>query len=188
MRARFAFILSLVALATAHGGAPGDSEHVLTIDGVKRTYRLHVPVGYDAAKPWPLVFVLHGMGGNGKGMEALTGMSAKADAEHFIAVYPDAIGSPTRWNAGINPDIPRVPGDDDVKFLTAVIDRLEKELHVDGKRIYVCGFSSGGIMSYRLGAELSGRLAAIGVVSGTIGMKQPDGSVTEIPKPAHPLP
>jgi polyhydroxybutyrate depolymerase len=59
---------------------------------------------------------------------------------------------------------------------------------VDDKRIYVCGFSNGAFMTYRLGAELSERIAAIAVVEGTIGAKEPTGSILKIPNPSRPIP
>src|SRR5437763_1930698 len=36
--------------------------------GWDRTYRLYVPASYDAGRPAPLVFVLHGGGGSGDGI------------------------------------------------------------------------------------------------------------------------
>jgi polyhydroxybutyrate depolymerase len=42
-------------------------------------------------------------------------------------------------------------------------------------------------MSYRLAAELSGRIAAIGVVAGSVGVRGPRGRVLTIPEPEHPV-
>ena len=41
---------------------------------------------------------------------------------------------------------------------------------VDPKRVYATGMSNGGMMCYRLAAELSDRIAAIAPVSGTMSM------------------
>ena len=43
------------------------------------------------------------------------------------------------------------------------------------------------MMSYKLGAELSDRIAAIGVAAGTIGQNPPGGPVLMIPTPSHPV-
>src|SRR5689334_16608049 len=67
--------------------APGDSVQTITVGGVQRTFIRHIPTGYDGSVPVPLVVVLHGRGGNAKGMEENTGFSAKADAEKFVVIY-----------------------------------------------------------------------------------------------------
>jgi polyhydroxybutyrate depolymerase len=171
---------------TQNTSQPGDSVQTITVGGVQRTFRLHIPPAYDGSTPWPLVFVLHGAGGSGKSMEQLTGFSAKADAEKFIVVYPNGTGNPQMWATGMSPHPYSTA--DDVGFIRALLNKLEHDLKIDHKRIYSCGFSMGGMMTYRLGAEMSGTFAAIGVASGTIGTKQPDGTVYEITNPAHPLP
>ena len=165
---------------------PGDSDQTITVGGMQRSYTLHLPPNYNGSTPFPLVFALHGRGGSGKGIELTTGMSVKADAERFIVVYPNAIGNPTVWNAGLNAAITN--GVDDVGFMHELLNKLERTLSVDRKRVYLCGFSSGAIMSYRLGAEMSDRLAAVGIVSGTIGAKQPNGSIREDLNPSEPVP
>lgn len=164
---------------------PGDSMQTITVGGMQRSYIRHIPPGYDGTTPVPLVFVLHGMGGNAKGMEQLTGMSAKADAEKFIVVYPQAVGNPTVWNTGFSSISNN--GADDVAFIRALANKLEHDLKIDTRRIYCCGFSSGAIMTYLLGAEMSHRFAAIGVAAGFVGVKQPDGSIKEDPIPALPV-
>jgi poly(3-hydroxybutyrate) depolymerase len=39
---------------------PGDSVQTITVGGVQRTFRLHIPPAYDGSMRLPLVFVLHG--------------------------------------------------------------------------------------------------------------------------------
>jgi polyhydroxybutyrate depolymerase len=173
-------------VSTQNSMTPGDSRQSIQWDGLERTFLLHIPTGYDGSKPLPLVFVLHGAGGNGKSMENLTGLSAKADAENFIVVYPNGMGTPQMWATGMNPHPYSTA--DDVGFIRALLNKLEHDLKVDHKRVYCSGFSMGAMMTYRLGAEMSDRFAAIGVASGTIGTKQPDGTVYQITTPAHALP
>jgi polyhydroxybutyrate depolymerase len=40
------------------------------------------------------------------------------------------------------------------------------------KRVYACGMSNGGMMCYRLAAELPDRIAAIAPVAGTIAIEE----------------
>ncbi len=163
----------------------GDSIQNMEVKGVKRIYRIHVPPSYDGSAAWPMVFVLHGRGGNGMGIENGTGMGAKADKEHFIVVFPNGLGQPQVWSSGLNPALTGTA--DDVAFIRELMDKLESSLNIDKHRIYCCGLSSGAIMSGRLGAELSDRFAAIGIAAGTVGAKQPDGSEREIASPANPI-
>ena len=68
---------------------------------------------------------------------------------------------------------------DDVGFINALIDRLILNYPVDAKRIYVTGLSNGGMMTHRLGIELSHRITAIApVIAGLFGDEK---------KPAHPV-
>ncbi len=163
----------------------GDSNQSITVGGMQRSYILHIPAGYHGSARLPLVFVLHGMGGTGESIAQKTGMSAKADQENFIVVYPNGVGHPIVWNVGLS-DISN-NGADDVGFIRAVMDKLEHDLRIDRNRIYCCGFSSGAIMSYLLGAQLSHRLAAIGIASGTVG-NTASGPVRMIPDPSEPVP
>jgi polyhydroxybutyrate depolymerase len=134
-------------------------------DTVDRTYRAHRPA-HEIARPG-LVIVLHGSFGGGFQMESWSGFDAQADRLGWVAVYPDgvadgwdAFGSTDKWG--------KHPGADDVAFVSALIDHFEASDSVDPDRVYVTGISRGGMMSYRLGCELSGRIAAIAPVSGNM--------------------
>jgi len=91
-------------------------------------------------------------------------------------VYPQGSGMPVRWNSG------GVRGQrgDDVGYIRTVLDDLASVANVDSRRVYATGISNGGMMCYRLAAELSDRIAAIAPVAGT--MAQP------IARPVRPVP
>ncbi|MCI0749309.1 MAG: hypothetical protein L0Y32_02025 [Nevskiales bacterium] len=139
----------------------GDRVGTITVDGHKRTYRLHRPGGLDPRQRYPLVMVLHGTLGTGKKVSEQTGFSAYADRERFFVVYPDAIGN---WNDGRATSKSAAQGIDDVSFITALVLELSGTLSVDPSRVYVTGVSSGGIMTYRLGCEASTLFAALAPV------------------------
>ena len=52
----------------------------------------------------------------------------------------------------------------EMPFFNDLLDQIESEYSVDVSRIYTAGYSDGGFMSFRLGCELSGRIAAIATV------------------------
>lgn len=167
-------------------------ERSLTVDGQERSYLLYVPPAYDPANPVPLVFVLHGGGGNPDLYEGVSGFGEKARNEGFILVYPAGSGRTRRlltWNAGHCCAYAMEQNVDDVAFFRAMVTELSAEFNIDPDRIYAAGHSNGGMMTYRLAAEASDIFAAVGVVSGTIGGYPTVGSteLIMIPQPENPV-
>jgi len=124
-----------------------------------------------------LVVMLHGGGGTGKGAATETGWNAKADEAGFLVVFPDAmppdptkpsrfVGNPQLWNDASGRFYPAQNKVDDVGFIEAMLDELIARFAVDARRIFVTGFSNGASMAFRVGAELSRRIAAIAPVAG----------------------
>lgn len=134
-----------------------------------RSVQLHMPAGHDEETPLPLVFNLHGTGGSAERQELLTGMSAVADEEQFLVaggmakyLFPDGrMAGDVTWNVNL------VPGEvNDIDYILAAIDAVDRKVPVDRNRVYVTGFSGGGRMTSRLACELSDRIAAVAPVSG----------------------
>lgn len=151
-------------------GAPtADRTLTLTVDGRERRALVHVPPAPAEAPPggWPVVVALHGAAMNGPMMAWFSGLSATADAEGFVVVYPDGTGRGPFlvWNAGGFGDPAGRP--DDVAFIDRLLDAVAEAVPADPKRVYACGMSNGGMMCYRLATELPGRFAAIAPVAGT---------------------
>lgn len=175
-RARLAFygLLALglilgVACGRLRVGAAhaGDRYGTIQAGDLTRQYFVHVPPSYDGKKPLPLVLVLHGATESPENIERMSGMSALADKENFLAVYPRGTGRLPTWNAGACCGAAVRDRIDDVGFLTALIDKIERDYTVDSKRTFATGISNGGMMSYRLACEVAGRFAAIAPVEGS---------------------
>jgi polyhydroxybutyrate depolymerase len=149
---------------------PLDGSWTLHVGGVDRTVEVHVPKSYDPTRPTPLVLNFHGYTSNGMQQAAVSGMSAKADAANFVVVYPEGTGSPTGFNAGACCGMAAQNMVDDVGFARAIITEANSRLCLDGKRVFVTGFSNGGFMSHRLACELADVVAAIAPVSGVVGI------------------
>ena len=161
-----------------------EERRTLVVEGRRRVYWLHQPVGMDRRGPWPLVVMLHGHGGTARRLQRVSGMNAQADAAGFAVAYPEGtswLDIPWRsWNAGNCCGYAVARGIDDVRFIAALLDDLQRAHQIDPRRIYVAGFSNGGMMAYRLACELSDRVAAVGVVAGALAIQacRPDHSVS----------
>ena len=177
-------LLSGLNSADAQTTSPLASRQTLMHDGIERTYEVRVPQMKEKHDGLlPLVLVLHGGGGNGTNAEKMTGFTGKAMKEGFLVVYPEGTGRFNKlltWNAGHCCGYAMEKNVDDTGFINALLDRLLKDYPVDPRRIYVTGLSNGGMMTHRLGIELSARLAAIAPVIATI--------FGDERKPTHPVP
>ena len=151
----------------------GNYRSSIIVNGLERTYLLHIPLSFDKTKQMPLVISLHGGGGSGAAMVALTlgGFNTLSEREGFIVVYPDGIEK--HWNDGRELSRYRAQREniDDIGFISALIDHLVKKYNIDKKRIYITGMSNGAMMSYRLACELADKVAAIAPVAGLIPKK-----------------
>ncbi len=140
---------------------------------VERSYVVRMPgEGVLRRGKVPLVLMLHGGGGNAANAERMSGFTAKGRREGFIVVYPEGssrgMDKLLTWNAGHCCGYAMKNQADDVGFISALIDKLASQYPIDRNRVYVTGMSNGGMMSHRLGRELSGKIAAIAPVVATI--------------------
>lgn len=140
---------------TAAGGGAG-YESVLVGGQVRLFVRYTPNKVLVSGKPAPVVFVLHPDGMRADQVPGLTGLNRLADAEGFIAVYPQA-GSEA-W-------LSRASGDpDDVDFLNRLADALVAQTTADSGRLYLAGVGASGTMALRLACSEGSRFAAYGLV------------------------
>lgn len=160
MRVFICLLLSGTLISLKNMQAQTDS---FMYDGIMRNYNVHLPPGFSGSDTLPLVFNLHGLLMNATSQETYSEFSPIADRERFIVVYANGINN--SWNTF---NIPYHGGVDDVGFLSALLDTLHKNYHINLNRVYSTGMSNGGFMSYRLACELSERIAAIASVTGSM--------------------
>jgi polyhydroxybutyrate depolymerase len=181
-RAQAMLALTMMLGSFIPAAAAADVEHSLRHQDQVRSYLLHLPETAepggskaDRSERLPLVMVLHGGGGNAANAARMSGMSAIADRENFLVVYPNGSGRLRRamltWNAGNCCGKALDDQVDDVGFLNAVIDDVAQRHRIDPRRVYVTGLSNGGMMAYRLGCETPDRFAAIAPVAGAMNVE-----------------
>lgn len=144
--------------------AKGHLEGRLDHGGRTRTFISWSPEGPG---PFPLVVALHGRLGTGAQMLKLSGLTAIAEQEHFIVVYPDGIDR--SWADGRNTSPASKQGVDDVAFLRALIDEFVTKRSADPSRVYVLGMSNGGFMALTLACQAADTVTAVGSVTGFLG-------------------
>lgn len=150
-----ALVACLTVLAVAAGAQAQTSTVNMQFGGKARNYVLHLPPG--GGSRLPLMFILHGFGGNAAGMQSMVKMDAIADREKFVVAYPNAVNG--NWDQA---------GDSDWKFILAVLDSIVAKHAIDRNRVYLTGFSQGAGMAHAGGCRHADRFAAIAPVSGNI--------------------
>jgi polyhydroxybutyrate depolymerase len=158
-------LCALLACAAACGGqqqsGPPTPAQILK----QRPYTLRAPPNLSTTTPAPLVIGLHGYGGTSDGFEAEWQLAPAAGDKGVLYVALDGMTDRDgyqRWNAvPLNTLSPY-----DVLYVSSVIDDVASKYAVDPKRVYAVGFSMGAFMAYRLGCELSSKIAAVVSLSG----------------------
>jgi polyhydroxybutyrate depolymerase len=176
LKRALSFLLLILFPTAAFAQFLDSGDHHLKISTPEgnRPYILHVPQT-PSPDPMPLVMMLHGAGGSAENAARSYGWPEKADAEHFVAAFPQGtppfpnlpanlLTNPNLWNDH-RPNI-KIAKVDDIAYLSAVLDDCQRHANIDPKRIYITGFSNGASMTFYLATQLSSRIAAIAPVSG----------------------
>lgn len=140
-------------------GVAGAKEQRIDVGGETRTYLVAVPDG--PPRPRPTVILLHGGGMTPEGFADLTAFPDFARRHDLLAVFPRGVDR--RWNDGRTEG--RQSSADDVAFLGALVDALVATGAADPPRVYVGGYSNGGMMALRFACLASERVGGIFVVA-----------------------
>ena len=171
---RFILITMSLNLAILSWGQYHTETEILNCDGLQRSFEVFFPSNDTGNKNIPVLFVLHGGGGNEKGIIRTTHarFNKLAIQEGFIVVYPNGYGK--SWNDGGRDTlgIARKLQIDDVGFFDKMIKHLDSRYAVDRQNIFACGISNGGFMVQRLAFELSDKIKGIGVVAASMSVIQ----------------
>ena len=180
------FAAAFVCALNAPAARAQDREEVVKVNGSPRKIQVHLPAEYSRKKRYPVVLVLHGIGGDASLMARISHFNQTADEFGFIVVYPNALdgrwtapqGSGARTIGGfgrrrtILDDLARPSTPDDVggnpvneiPFFNDLLDQIESEYSVDTSRVFATGYSDGAFMDFRLGCQMADRIAAIATV------------------------
>jgi poly(3-hydroxybutyrate) depolymerase/peptidoglycan/LPS O-acetylase OafA/YrhL len=138
--------------------------HVLSFDGVTRSYLLYRPSAPQPA-PIPVVVELAGCCISGPAVEA-----ARADfrqvAGPAILVYPASLGD--HWNAGFCCGSASTTGVDDMGFVAAVISQVQSQQpDATTGPVYLAGYSNGAKLGSMIACQRPDLVRAVAIYGST---------------------
>ena len=119
---------------------------------------IHVYAPSNLAPKSPLLISCHGMDQDPNYQQSNTHWEAVADTAGFVVVYPRGGTGMDTWD---------IKGDKDTKWMTEIIAQMVKEYDIDTKRVYLSGFSMGGMFTYHAMSKIADKIAAFAPTSGT---------------------
>ena len=109
----------------------------------------------------PLLMSFHGMDQDPSYQQSNTHWESVADTAGFVVAYPKGATGYSTWD---------ISGDQDTKWITQIIDQLAKDYKINTKRVYMSGFSMGGMLSYHAMGKIADKIAAFAPCSGYLMM------------------
>ncbi len=109
----------------------------------------------DLKQNSPLLLSLHGMNQDIAYQQNQTKWELVANEHGFVVVYPAGINN--SWD---------IRGMRDIDFILAIIDEMYDRYGIDRDRVYLSGFSMGGMMTYHAATKIADKIAAFAPVSG----------------------
>ena len=158
-------ILAAVSMSFAQWGGWGGGGGGKSINDYKkvsvsgRDVYVYAPSGI--ADNSPLLMSFHGMDQDPNYQQSNTHWEAVADTAGFVVAYPKGATGYSTWD---------ISGDQDTKWITQIIDQLANDYKIDKKRVYMSGFSMGGMLSYHAMGKIADKIAAFAPCSGYLMM------------------
>ena len=119
---------------------------------------IHVYAPSGLKENSPLLISCHGMDQDPNYQQSNTHWEAVADTAGFVVVYPRGGTGMSTWD---------IQGDQDTKWMVQIIDQMYTDYKIDKKRVYLSGFSMGGMFTYHSMSKIADKIAAFAPTSGT---------------------
>ena len=148
---------------------PSSAQEKLKVGGTEREYKIYVPKDLGAKRP--LLISCHGMSQDAAYQMGMLDIQSVADTAKFVTVFPEGISK--SWD---------ITGNRDINFMLAIIDEMVEKYDIDRGRVYLSGFSMGGMFTYHAMNKIADRIAAFAPISG-----YPMGGATASPN-VRPIP
>jgi len=164
-----------IFLALLMAGLTSVKADNITVNGTSRSYNVYAPQNLGENRP--LLIFCHGYNQDANWMQNNefkndnVSMEAVCDTAKFVVVFPNGIDK--SWDTS---------GDRDINFVKAIIDKMVSQYKIDRNRVYLGGFSMGGMFTYHAMNRIPDLIAAFCPVSGyPMGGATANASVRPIP-------
>ena len=165
-------LFSIILLMAGMVSANADN---ITVNGTNRSYNVYAPKNLGENRP--LLIFCHGYNQDANWMQNNefkndnVSMEAVCDTAKFVVVFPNGINK--SWDTS---------GDRDINFVKAIIDKMVTQHKIDRNRVYLGGFSMGGMFTYHAMNKIPNLIAAFCPVSGyPMGGATANANVRPIP-------
>ena len=136
----------------------------ITVDGKSRSYLVYAPQNLGEGRP--LFIFCHGRDQDANYMlntqfrdtqnpGRKISIEAVCDTAKFVIVFPNGINR--SWD---------ISGNSDINFVKALIDKMATQYKIDRNRVYLGGFSMGGMLTYHAMNRIPNLIAAFVPCSG----------------------
>ena len=141
----------------------------ITVDNIQRNYIVYAPSNLGDHRP--LLISCHGMNQDAAYQKGMLQIESIADTAKFVTVFPNGINK--GWD---------ISGNRDINFVLALIDAMVDRYNIDRNRVYLSGFSMGGMFTYHAMNRIADKIAAFAPISGyPMGGTTASASVRPIP-------
>ena len=147
----FSIIISILTISMVTNA---QTRKTITSEGQKREYLQYAPS--DLGSKRPLIISCHGMNQSAQYQwDMLKDAKTLADKEKFVIVLPEGINN--GWD---------ISGDRDINLIKDLIAQMKKDFDIDENRVYLSGFSMGGMLTYHAMNKIPDVIAAFAPISG----------------------
>ena len=147
----FTIIISILTISMVTNA---QTRKTITSEGQKREYLQYAPS--DLGSKRPLIISCHGMNQSAQYQwNTLKDAKTLADKEKFVIVLPEGINN--GWD---------ISGDRDINLIKDLIAQMKKDFDIDENRVYLSGFSMGGMLTYHAMNKIPNVIAAFAPISG----------------------
>jgi len=129
-------------------------ENTFMLEGLSRRFIMRLPQNYTADKPWPIVFALHGNGGNTSYWDGTSGDRNIREVlkDDAILIVAEAIDGQWRdYNADASTWPARI--ESELLYFDTILNQAKENLCINEDAIFTMGFSGGGSFSGVLGCR-----------------------------------
>ncbi|GAB3076059.1 alpha/beta hydrolase family esterase [Corynebacterium aquatimens] len=126
-----------------------------------RSYLIWVPPGYNPSRSWPVMVGYSAFEDTTENFRNYSRLRESNVGRDAIIVYPRNIGR--SWEG--SPTASSRPGQD-IAYVRAMINDLQRYYNIDRGRIYATGLSTGGGMAAVTGCHMADLFAGVAPVSG----------------------